>query len=104
MVHVTWDYVATTGDGVNDTCAQRRRHRCGDGKRQCCGARGSFVLLANDFAVFPSVVAEGRRSSVERAANLFLTKTFYALALALAVGVAGLPFPSSRAISRSSPP
>jgi cation-transporting ATPase E len=54
-----------------------------------------FVLLANDFSVFPSVVAEGRRviANVERVANLFLTKTFYALVLALAVGVVGLPFP-----------
>jgi cation-transporting ATPase E len=40
-------------------------------------------------------VAEGRRviANVERVANLFLTKTFYAMLLALAVGVAGLPFP-----------
>jgi cation-transporting ATPase E len=54
-----------------------------------------FVLLANDFSVFPSVVAEGRRviANVERVANLFLTKTFYAMALALATGVGRLPFP-----------
>jgi cation-transporting ATPase E len=54
-----------------------------------------FVLLDNDFAVFPSVVSEGRRviANVERVANLFLTKTFYALFLALVVGVASLPFP-----------
>jgi len=54
-----------------------------------------FVLLDNDFAVFPSVVSEGRRviANVERVANLFLTKTFYAMFLALSVGVASLPFP-----------
>jgi cation-transporting ATPase E len=54
-----------------------------------------FVLLANDFAVFPSVVAEGRRviANGERGANLFLTKTFYALLRALATGGGRLPFP-----------
>jgi cation-transporting P-type ATPase E len=54
-----------------------------------------FVLLANDFSVFPSVVAEGRRviANVERVANLFLTKSFYAMSLALATGVGQLPFP-----------
>jgi len=41
------------------------------------------------------VVAEGRRviANVERVANLFLTKTFYAMLLALATGVGRLPFP-----------
>jgi len=54
-----------------------------------------FVLLANDFAVFPSVVSEGRRviANVERVANLFLTKTFYAVVLAFAVGIGRFPFP-----------
>jgi cation-transporting ATPase E len=54
-----------------------------------------FVFLDNSFASFPSVVAEGRRviANVERVANLFITKTIYAMLLALAVGVATLPFP-----------
>jgi cation-transporting ATPase E len=41
------------------------------------------------------VVAEGRRviGNVERVASLFVTKTVYATLLALAVGVAGEPFP-----------
>jgi len=41
------------------------------------------------------VVAEGRRviANVERVANLFVTKTVYATLLAVAVGVARLPFP-----------
>jgi magnesium-transporting ATPase (P-type) len=40
-------------------------------------------------------VAEGRRviNNVERVARLFVTKTTYSLLLAVAVGVAGVPFP-----------
>jgi cation-transporting P-type ATPase E len=54
-----------------------------------------FVLLDNDFAVFPEVVAEGRRviANVERVANLFLTKTSYALLLAVVIGISGMPYP-----------
>jgi len=53
------------------------------------------VLLDNDFALFPSVVNEGRRviANVERVANLFLTKTFYAVALAVIIGIGRMPFP-----------
>jgi len=41
------------------------------------------------------VVAEGRRviANVERVANLFVTKTVYAMLLAIAVGVARWPYP-----------
>jgi len=53
------------------------------------------VLLDSSFAALPAAVAEGRRviANIERTGNLFLTKTVYAMALALAVGVARVPFP-----------
>src|SRR5262249_47803363 len=41
------------------------------------------------------VVDEGRRviGNIERVANLFLTKTTYAVLLAIAIGISGLPYP-----------
>jgi cation-transporting ATPase E len=54
-----------------------------------------IVLLDDRFAVMPSVVAEGRRvlGNVERVSDLFLTKSFYAMAVSIATVVLVLPFP-----------
>jgi cation-transporting P-type ATPase E len=58
-------------------------------------AIAQVVLLDGSFATLPHVVAEGRRviANIERVANLFLTKTAYAVLLALAVAALALPFP-----------
>ncbi len=89
--------VAMTGDGVNDVLALKDADigvALGAGS-SAARAVAQLVLLDNSFGSLPAVVAEGRRviSNVERVANLFVTKTVYATLLAVAVGVAQLPFP-----------
>ena len=79
--------VAMTGDGVNDVLAMHAS--------DCSVAMGSgsdaarsiaqVVLLDDDFATMPNIVAEGRRSinNLQRSAVLFLTKTLYSIAMAV---------------------
>ena len=88
---------ARPGDGYN------AGHAHTDGARGGAWGAGApatravaqIVLLDDKFATLPYVVAEGRRviGNIERVAKLFLTKTIYAMGLALVIGLMGLPNP-----------
>ena len=89
--------VAMTGDGVNDVLALKDADiglAMGSGS-SATRAVAQLVLMDSTFDPLPSVVAEGRRvlGNIERTSNLYVTKTVYAMLIALGVGVVGLEFP-----------
>ncbi|MDR3082470.1 MAG: HAD-IC family P-type ATPase, partial [Streptomyces sp.] len=89
--------VAMTGDGVNDVLALKDADigvGMGSGS-PATRAVAQIVLLDNNFASLPSVVAEGRRviGNIERVANLFLTKTLYSVLMAVVVVLTQVPYP-----------
>ena len=88
--------VAMTGDGVNDVLALKEADCSVAMAAGSDAARNvaEIVLVDNDFASMPAVVAEGRRSinNLQRSAALFLTKTLFSMGLA-AICIAVPPYP-----------
>jgi magnesium-transporting ATPase (P-type) len=85
------------GDGVNDVPALKEARLAiaqGSGA-QMARSVADLVLVRNDFAVVPGMVAEGRQilRNIQRVAQLFVTKSVFAAVVGLAVAIPTATYP-----------
>jgi cation-transporting P-type ATPase E len=90
-------YVAMLGDGVNDVLALKASRLAiaqGSGA-QMSRSVADLVLVSGDFAVVPTLVAEGRRAlrNLQRVTKLYVTKSAFASFLILTIGITSTAYP-----------
>jgi magnesium-transporting ATPase (P-type) len=84
-------YTGMVGDGVNDVPALKEARLAiaqGSGA-QIARSVADLVLVRDDFAVVPGMVAEGRQilRNIQRVARLFITKSVFAAVIGLAIAI-----------------